>query len=63
MSKTGQLEVDDPLQATHPFLGLVLSRDFKARLCNATTALTQPQIEAEASSAARTFLKAFGTRA
>ena len=62
MAKAGQLDLDDPLDAAHQFLGLVQNRYFKARLCNAIPELTQKQIEDEAALAARTFLRAFGTR-
>lgn len=62
MAKAGHLDLDDPLEAAHQFLGLVQNRYFKARLCNAIPELTQKQIEDEAALAARTFLRAFGTR-
>lgn len=62
MAAEGHLKLDDPLDAAHQFLGLVQNRYFKARLCNAIPELTQKQIEDEAARAARTFLRAFGTR-
>ena len=62
MATAGHLDLDDPLEAAHQFLGLVQNRYFKARLCNAIPELTQKQIEDEAALAARTFLRAFGTR-
>ena len=62
MAEAGHLELDDPSEAAHQFLGLVQNRYFKARLCNAIPELTQKQIEDEAASAARTFLRAFGAR-
>jgi AcrR family transcriptional regulator len=62
MAKAGDLDLDDPLDAAHMFLGLVQNRYFKARLCNAIPELTQKQVEDEAALATRTFLRAFGTR-
>jgi len=62
MAKAGHIEVDDPLDAAHQFLGLVQNRYFKARLCNAIPELTQKQVEDEAALATRTFLRAFGAR-
>jgi AcrR family transcriptional regulator len=62
MVKAGHLDLDDPLDAAHQFLGLVQNRYFKARLCNAIPELTQKQIEDEAALATRTFLRAFGRR-
>jgi AcrR family transcriptional regulator len=62
MARAGHIEVDDPLDAAHQFLGLVQNRYFKARLCNAIPELTQQQVEDEAALATRTFLRAFGTR-
>jgi AcrR family transcriptional regulator len=62
LARDGSLELDDPLEAAHQFLGLVQNRYFKARLCNAIPELTDKQIEDEAALAARTFLRAFGTR-
>jgi len=62
MAQGGELEVDDPLEAAHQFLGLVQNRYFKARLCNAIPELTKQQVEDEAAFAARTFLRAFGKR-
>lgn len=64
MAKAGHLDFDgqDPQDVAHQFLGLVQNRYFKARLCNAIPELTQRQIEDEAALAARTFLRAFGTR-
>jgi len=62
MQAAGHLDLDDPLDAAHQFLGLVQNRLFKARLCNALPELTQKQIEDEATLATRTFLRAFGTR-
>jgi AcrR family transcriptional regulator len=63
MADAGVLDLDDPLDAAHQFLGLVQNRYFKARLCNAIPELTQKQIEDEAALATRTFLRAFGKRA
>jgi AcrR family transcriptional regulator len=63
MAAGGHLELDDPLEAAHQFLGLVQNRYFKARLCNAIPELTKKQIEDEAALATRTFLRAFGKRA
>jgi AcrR family transcriptional regulator len=62
MAEAGHLDLDDPFEAAHQFLGLVQNRYFKARLCNAIPELTQKQIEDEAALAANTFLRAFGTR-
>lgn len=62
MAKDGYLDLDDPLDAAHAFLGLTQNRYFKARLCNAIPELTTKQIEDEAALAARTFLRAFGKR-
>jgi len=62
MAADGHLDLDDPLDAAHQFLGLVQNRYFKARLCNAIPELTQKQIEDEAALATKTFLRAFGTR-
>jgi AcrR family transcriptional regulator len=62
LQKDGHLDLDDPLDAAHQFLGLAQSRYFKARLCNAIPELTEKQIEDEAKLAARTFLRAFGKR-
>lgn len=62
MAKDGHLDLDDPLDAAHAFLGLTQNRYFKARLCNAIPELTTKQIEDEAALAARTFLRAFGKR-
>jgi AcrR family transcriptional regulator len=62
MALDGHLDLDDPLEAAHQFLGLVQSRYFKARLCNAIPELTDKQIEHEAAQGARTFLRAFGKR-
>lgn len=62
MEADGHLELDDPLDAAHQFLGLAQNRYFKARLCNAIPELTEKQIEDEARLAARTFLRAFGRR-
>jgi AcrR family transcriptional regulator len=63
MAAAGDLELDDPMEAAHQFLGLVQSRYFKARLCNAIPELTEKQIEAEAALGTRTFLRAFGKQA
>jgi AcrR family transcriptional regulator len=63
LAAAGHLDLDDPLEAAHQFLGLVQNRYFKARLCNAIPELTHKQIEDEAALAARTFLRAFGKRA
>jgi len=63
MEAAGHLDLDDPLDAAHQFLGLVQNRYFKARLCNAIPELTQKQIEDEAALAARTFMRAFGKAA
>lgn len=62
MAAAGHLDLDDPLDAAHQFLGLVQNRYFKARLCNAIPELTRKQIEDEAALATRTFLRAFGKR-
>ena len=62
MATAGHLDLDDPLEAAHQFLGLVQNRYFKARLCNAIPELTRRQIEDEASLATKTFLRAFGKR-
>src|SRR4051812_12054117 len=64
MASAGHLDFDgqDPLDVAHQFLGLVQSRYFKARLCNAIPELTKKQIEDEAALATRTFLRAFGKR-
>ena len=62
MARAGHLDIDDPLDAAHQFLGLVQNRYFKARLCNAIPELTKQQVEDEAAFAARTFLRAFGKR-
>ncbi|THD62231.1 TetR/AcrR family transcriptional regulator [Phenylobacterium sp.] len=62
MAEDGQLDLDDPLDAAHQFLGLAQNRYFKARLCNAIPELTEKQIEDEARLAARTFMRAFGKR-
>jgi AcrR family transcriptional regulator len=62
MASAGHLDLDDPLEAAHQFLGMVQNRYFKARLCNAIPELTAKQIEDEAGLAVRTFLRAFGTR-
>jgi AcrR family transcriptional regulator len=62
LAAAGHLDIDDPLDAAHQFLGLVQNRYFKARLCNAIPELTEQQVEDEAALATRTFLKAFGTR-
>jgi AcrR family transcriptional regulator len=62
MAAAGHLVLDDPLEASHQFLGMVQNRYFKARLCNAIPELTQTQIEDEAALAAKTFLRAFGKR-
>ena len=62
LQKDGHLDLEDPLDAAHQFLGLAQSRYFKARLCNAIPELTEKQIEDEARLAARTFLRAFGKR-
>ena len=62
MAEAGYLDLDDPLDAAHQFLGLVQNRYFKARLCNAIPELTQKQIEDEAALATRTFLRAFAAR-
>ena len=60
MEAAGRLDLDDPLDAAHQFLGLAQNRYFKARLCNAIPELTEKQIEDEAKLAAKTFLRAFG---
>src|SRR6202000_3186489 len=62
MVAAGDLELDDPLEAAHQFLGLVQTRYFKARLCNAIPELTEKQIDDEAALATRTFVRAFGKR-
>ena len=62
MQADGCLDLDDPLDAAHQFLGLAQNRYFKARLCNAIPELTEKQIEDEARLAAHTFLRAFGKR-
>jgi AcrR family transcriptional regulator len=62
MAGAGHLDLDDPHDAAHQFLGLVQNRYFKARLCNAIPELTEKQIEDEAKLAANTFLRAFGRR-
>jgi AcrR family transcriptional regulator len=62
MAAAGHLDLEDPQEAAHQFLGLVQNRYFKARLCNAIPELTQTQIEDEAALATRTFLRAFGKR-
>ncbi|MBS0334399.1 MAG: TetR/AcrR family transcriptional regulator [Proteobacteria bacterium] len=62
MQRNGHLDLDDPLDAAHMFLGLSQNRYFKARLCNAIPELTEKQIEDEARLAAKTFLRAFGRR-
>ena len=62
MAAAGYLDLEDPLDAAHQFLGLVQNRYFKARLCNAIPELTQKQIEDEAALATRTFLRAFAAR-
>ena len=63
MEARGHLNLDDdPLDAAHQFLGMAQNRYFKARLCNAIPELTEKQIEDESRLAARTFLRAFGTR-
>jgi AcrR family transcriptional regulator len=62
MQAAGHLDLDDPLDAAHQFLGLAQNRYFKARLCNAIPELTEKQIEDEAKLAAKTFLRAFGKR-
>jgi AcrR family transcriptional regulator len=62
MAEAGHLDLDDPEDAAHQFLGLTQNRYFKARLCNAIPELTQKQIEDEAALATKTFLRAFGTR-
>jgi len=62
MAQAGHLDLEDPLEAAHQFLGLVQNRYFKARLCNAIPELTRQQIEDEAAFATRTFLRAFGKR-
>jgi AcrR family transcriptional regulator len=62
MQQDGHLDLDDPLDAAHQFLGLAQNRYFKARLCNAIPELTEKQIEDEAKLAAKTFLRAFGKR-
>jgi AcrR family transcriptional regulator len=62
LAAEGHLELEDPVTAAHHFLGLVQNRYFKARLCNAIPELTAQQIDDEAASAVRTFLRAFGKR-
>ena len=62
MVRDGHLDLEDPLEAAHQFLGLVQNRYFKARLCNAIPELTQKQIEDEAAAATKTFLRAFGAK-
>ena len=62
MAAAGHLDLDDPEDAAHQFLGLTQNRYFKARLCNAIPELTAKQIEDEAALATRTFLRAFGRR-
>jgi AcrR family transcriptional regulator len=62
LAAEGQLEIDDSVMAAHHFLGLVQNRYFKARLCNAIPELTPQQIDHEAASAVRTFLRAFGVK-
>ena len=62
MAEAGHLDLDNPREASHQFLGMVQNRYFKARLCNAIPELTQKQIEDEAALAAKTFLRAFGKR-
>lgn len=62
MAAAGHLDLEDPLEAAHQFLGLVQNRYFKARLCNAIPELSAKQIEDEAAFAARTFLRAYGKR-
>ena len=62
MAGARHLDLDDPLDVAHQFLGLVQNRYFKARLCNAIPELTPKQIEDEAALATKTFLRAFGTR-
>ena len=62
LAAEGELELDDPVTAAHHFLGLVQNRYFKARLCNAVPELTAQQINDEAGSAVRTFLRAFARR-
>ena len=62
MAVDGHLDLDDPMDAAHQFLGLAQSRYFKARLCNAIPELTERQIADEAALAARTFMRAFGRR-
>ena len=62
MAKQGHLDLGDPVDAAHAFLGLTQNRYFKARLCNAIPELTARQVEDEAALAARTFLRAFGKR-
>ncbi|MGZ6017132.1 MAG: TetR/AcrR family transcriptional regulator C-terminal domain-containing protein, partial [Phenylobacterium sp.] len=62
MQADGHLDLDDPMDAAHQFLGLAQNRYFKARLCNAIPELTEKQIEDEAKLSAKTFLRAFGKR-
>jgi AcrR family transcriptional regulator len=64
MARAGHIDFagQDPLDVAHQFLGLVQSRYFKARLCNAIPELSPKQIEDEAALATRTFLRAFGKR-
>ncbi|HXA38915.1 MAG TPA: TetR/AcrR family transcriptional regulator [Phenylobacterium sp.] len=62
MAKEGHLDLGDPEEAAHAFLGLTQNRYFKARLCNAIPELTRRQVEDQAALAARTFLRAFGKR-
>lgn len=62
MQRQGHVELDDPLDAAHQFLGLAQNRYFKARMCNAIPELTEKQIEDEARLATRTFLRAYGKR-
>ncbi len=64
LARDGHLDLqgEDPLDVAHQFLGLSQNRYFKARMCNAIPELSDRQIEDEAALAARTFLRAFGTR-
>ncbi|HZZ30813.1 MAG TPA: TetR/AcrR family transcriptional regulator [Phenylobacterium sp.] len=64
MEAKGVLDLQgDPLRAARHLFGLVQSPTFKGRLCNAIPTLTPDQIDAEAASGVRTFMRAFGRRA
>jgi AcrR family transcriptional regulator len=59
----GVLDLEgDPQGAAQHLIGLVQSKTFKGRLCNALPELTPAEIDAEAARGVRAFLRAYGRR-